>query len=101
MLNALIFAAVLSLNGDWEFRFEKDQPLEAVAKADFTATDTMVVPGCYDVMPKWYLQHGTGLYRRTFTVAEPMKDAVMVVDGMGIRAKFALDGKDLGLHVTP
>lgn len=101
MLNVLIFAAVLSLNGDWEFRFEKDQPLEAVAKADFTATDTMVVPGCYDVMPKWYLQHGTGLYRRTFTVAEPMKDAVMVVDGMGIRAKFALDGKDLGLHVTP
>ena len=101
MLNVLIFAAVLSLNGDWEFRFEKDQPLEAVAKADFTATDTMVVPGCYDVMPKWYLQHGTGLYRRTFTVAEPMKDAVMVVDGMGIRAKFTLDGKDLGLHVTP
>ena len=93
--------ADLCLNGSWEFRFEEDKPLEAAGAADFAATDVLPVPGCYDVMPKWYLKHGTGLYRRTFTLDAPMKDAVLVVDGMGIRAKFAVDGKDLGVHPYP
>ena len=101
MLHTLILAAALSLNGSWEFCFEEDKPLEAVAAADFVATDAMTVPGCFDVMPKWYLKHGTGLYRRSFTLPEPMKDAMLVVDGMGIRSKFAIDGRDLGVHVFP
>ena len=101
MLNALVLAAVLSLNGSWEFRFEEDKSLETAATADFSATDSMVVPGCFDVMPKWYLKHGTGLYRRSFTLAEPMKDAVLVVDGMGIRSRFEIDGHDLGVQVLP
>ena len=101
MLNVLLLAAAISLNGSWCFRFEEDKPLESAAVADFAATDTMSVPGCFDVMPKWNLKHGTGLYRRSFTLAEPMKDAVLVVDGMGIRSKFAIDGRDLGVRVTP
>ena len=101
MLNVLLLAAAISLNGSWCFRFEEDKPLESAAVADFAATDTMSVPGCFDVMPKWYLKHGTGLYCRSFTLAEPMKDAVLVVDGMGIRSKFAIDGRDLGVRVTP
>ena len=95
-----LFADV-SLDGSWAFRFEEDKALEAVAAPDFAATDTMTVPGCYDVMPKWYLKHGTGLYRRSFTLEAPMKDAVLVVDGMGLRAKFAVDGKDLGVRAYP
>ena len=101
MLNLLLLATALSLNGSWDFRFEEDKTLESASSADFAATDTMSVPGCFDVMPKWYLKHGTGLYRRTFSLAEPMKDAVLVVDGMGIRSKFAIDGRDLGVRVTP
>ena len=101
MVVSCIFAAALSLNGSWEFRFEEGKPLEDVADAGFAATDTMTVPACYDTMPKWYMKHGTGLYRRTFSLAEPMKDAVLVVDGMGIRAKFAVDGADLGVHPYP
>ena len=101
MLNAVLIAAALSLNGSWEFRFEEDKPLERAGSAAFAATDAMVVPGCWDVMPKWYLKHGTGLYRRTFTLETAMKDAVLVVDGMGIRARFEIDGRDLGLRVTP
>ena len=101
MINALILATSVLLNGTWNFRFEEDKALEAVASADFAATDTMVVPGCWDVMPKWYMKHGTGLYRRSFTLSEPMKDAVLVVDGMGVRSKFMIDGKDLGLQVFP
>ena len=94
------FADGLDLNGSWLFRFEEGKILEQVG-SDFAATDVMTVPGCWDVQPKWYLKRGTGCYRRTFTVQTPMKDAVLVVDGMGIRAKFALDGRDLGLHPYP
>ena len=95
-----IFADV-GLDGSWAFRFEEGKPLEEAADAAFAASDTMVVPGCYDMMPKWYMKRGTGLYRRTFTLDAPMKDAVLVVDGMGVRAKFELDGKDLGVHPFP
>ena len=91
----------LSLDGSWNFRFEEGMPLEEAAQAGFEATDVVPVPACYDMMPKWYMKRGTGLYRRTFDLAEPMKDAVLVVDGMGVRAKFALDGRDLGLHPHP
>ena len=94
-------AESLSLDGSWSFRFEEGKPIEEVAKGDFVATDSIPVPACYDMMPKWYMKRGTGLYRRSFTLAQPMKDAVLVVDGMGVRAKFELDGKDLGLHPYP
>ena len=94
-------AESLSLDGSWSFRFEEGKPLEKAAKPDFAATDTIPVPACYDMMPKWYMKRGTGLYRRSFTLAKPMKDAVLVVDGMGVRAKFEMDGKDLGLHPYP
>ena len=94
-------AEVLSLDGSWEFRFEEGKPLEEAAKDDFAATDSIPVPACYDMMPKWYMKRGTGLYRRAFTLAKPMTDAVLVVDGMGVRAKFEMDGKDLGLHPYP
>lgn len=101
MLNAFIFAAALSLNGVWDFRFEEGKALEVAGISDSAMNDTMVVPGCFDVMPKWYLKHGTGLYRRTFSLAEPMRDAVLVVDGMGIRSRFAIDGRDLGVQDYP
>ena len=117
-------AESLSLDGSWEFRFEEGKCLEQIAVgSEVTAAqaglaicsepsraerepsrpyqDTIPVPACYDMMPKWYMKRGTGLYRRTFDLAAPMKDAVLVVDGMGVRAKFALDGKDLGLHPYP
>lgn len=94
-------SAGLDLNGSWGFRFDEGKPLEKAAKGDFAATDVIPVPACYDMMPKWYMKRGTGLYRRSFTLAAPMKDAVLVVDGMGVRAKFELDGKDLGLHPYP
>ena len=93
--------ADFDLGGSWSFRFEEGKPLEKVAKNDFEATDIVPVPACYDMMPKWHMKRGTGLYRRTFTLDAPMTDAVLVVDGMGVRAKFELDGKDLGVHPYP
>ena len=52
MLAMLVLATTVLLNGNWDFRFEEDKMLESVAAADFAATDTMTVPGCYDVMSR-------------------------------------------------
>ena len=93
--------ADVSLDGTWDFRFEEDKILETAGGAGFSATDRMTVPGCWDTMPRWYMKHGTGLYRRTFILEKPLKDAVLVVDGMGIRARFEVDGRDLGTHPYP
>ena len=101
-MNAMMaMMMAVCLNGSWEFSFKEDQILEDVAKPDFTAESTMIVPGCWDVCPDWYMKRGTGLYRRSFTLDREMKDAVLVVDGMGVRAKFSIDGKDLGVHSYP
>jgi len=86
----------MDLNGSWEFAFAEGKTLETAGGPDFTATDSMSVPGCYDMLPKWLCKRGTGLYRRTFTLAEPVQNAWIVVDGMGLRAKFAVDGKPAG-----
>ena len=90
-----------SLNGSWPFRFFEGRPLEEVADAAFEPTGTMVVPGCFDMMPDCYMKRGTGLYRREFTLDAPMRDAVLVVRGMGVRARFSIDGRDLGVHAYP
>ena len=103
MFCSCLLAFAMSLDGSWEFRFEEGKCLEEIAVGSEIRPyqDTIPVPACYDMMPKWYMKRGTGLYRRTFDLAEPMKDAVLVVDGMGVRAKFEIDGKDLGVHPYP
>lgn len=94
-------AAELSLNGSWSFRFEEGKALEEVANPAFEATDTMPVPGCFDTMPKWLRQRGTGLYRRTFTLEKPVANAWLVIEGVGLRGDFRLDGRSLGVHARP
>ena len=91
----------LGLSGSWRFRFEEGRSIEEVADPSFAATDTMVVPGCWDVLPQWYLKRGTGLYRRTFTLDRPVGNAWLVVDGMGLRGDFRIDGRPLGVHPYP
>lgn len=86
----------IDLNGSWEFRFEEGKTLETCGGPDFAATDRMSVPGCYDMLPKWLCKRGTGLYRRTFTLDKAVDNAWLVVDGMGLRAKFAIDGRPFG-----
>lgn len=91
----------LDLNGNWAFRFEENRPLEEVADANFAATDVMCVPGCFDTMPKWLWKRGTGLYRRTFTLERAVENAWLVVEGVGLRGEFRIDGKTLGVHPRP
>ena len=91
----------LSLDGTWEFRFEEGKSLEEAADPAFAATDAMSVPGCFDTMPKWYLKRGTALYRRRFTLDRAVPAAWLVVDGMGLRGDFRIDGRPLGVHPFP
>ena len=91
----------LDLGGFWDFRFEEGKSLEEAAAADFAATDRMAVPGCFDMMPKWLCRRGTALYRRTFRLEEPVENAWLVVDGMGLRGDFRIDDRPLGVHPYP
>ena len=100
-LGALILAAALSLNGSWDFRFEEGKSYREVADPAFEATDSISVPGCYDMLPKWLCKRGSGLYRRSFTLEKTVENAWLVVDGMGLTGKFAIDGRDLGVHPYP
>ena len=86
--------AKMSLDGTWDFSFVRGVELPA-AKVDFAATDKIVVPGCFDMMPKWYAQRGLAHYRRTFTLEKPVLNAFLKVKGFGLQAKFFLDGKEV------
>lgn len=107
MLSSMAWAAdkgsdhVISLNGTWEFLFEEMKSLEQSSGMAFSPEDVMCVPGCWDMMPKYYLKRGTGLYRRTFYVDKDFKDAVLEVEGMGLRGRFAVDGKEFGDYPYP
>ena len=101
VLLAAMALPAIDLNGVWAFDFREGKTLEDVSRGDFRAQAAMNVPGCWDVQPEWYLKRGTGCYRRTFTVERPLREALLVVEGMGVRAKFSLDGKDLGVHPYP
>lgn len=98
----MVRADVLAdLNGSWEFRFEEGKSIAQVAKPDFEATEKMSVPACFDTMPNYLRKRGTALYRRSFTLKSPVSDAKLVIDGMGLTGRFAIDGRDLGTHPYP
>lgn len=101
MLALTGFSAAINLNGSWDFRFHEKKAIEEVDIGNGNFTDTMVVPGCFDMMPKWYLKRGTAVYSRSFVLDEDKKEGYLVIDGMGLRGKFMLDGKDLGLYALP
>ena len=51
------------LDGTWDFAFREGERLVAAA-ADFEATDKVVVPGCFDLMPKWYAKHFLFIFKK-------------------------------------
>jgi len=88
------------LDGVWDFAFERGARLSA-ASVGFEATDRIVVPGCFDLMPKWYAQRGLAHYRRAFDLAEPALEGFLKVRGMGLQAKFFLDGREVAVSRLP
>ena len=98
---ALVAAETVDLNGVWEFRLEQDRSIEELNPPEFTANDRMTVPGCWDAMSRYWNKRGTGCYRRKFETLTDSANAFLVVDGMGLRLRAWLDGRDLGLSVLP
>lgn len=104
---ALAFAAstafaqeTLSLDGIWDFRFDKGATLEQ-ASPEFIPTDKMAVPGCFDVMPPYYRQRGTAMYSRTVEILSAIPDAMLRIDGVGLRGAFYVDGRLIGSSALP
>lgn len=91
------------LNGLWDFRFENGKSLEDVASQMpvFKANDKMVVPGCWNAMSRYFNQRGTGCYRTTFSLEKDAVNAFLDVDGMGLRARFWMDGREIGFSKLP
>jgi beta-glucuronidase len=99
-LSAFAELETIPLDGTWDFAFERRAALPS-ARADFAATDKMVVPGCFDLMPKWYAQRGLAHYRRAFALASPAEGAYLRVKGMGLQARFFIDGREAGTVKYP
>ena len=91
----------IDLNGLWDFRLAKDASLEDVKMPDFAPDSKMVVPGCWDAMSHWYNQRGTGCYRRSFTLADDAVNAFLVIDGVGLRSRYWVDGREIGFSKLP
>ena len=90
----------MSLDGFWDFAFEEEATL-AKSRTDFEATGKMVVPGCFDLMPEWYARRGLAHYRRTFSLSAPARGAWLVIKGMGLQARFFLDGREIAESKLP
>lgn len=91
----------ISLNGSWQFRFENKRILEDVEDPYFEHNDMMCVPGAFDTMPDYFSQRGTALYRKEFVLEEKIENGFLLIDGMGLRCKFRIDGREVGYSCMP
>lgn len=93
-------AEVRSLDGLWEFAFDKGGRLES-ANPTFAATDKMSVPGCFDMTPRYYNRRGLAHYRRAVTLDRAVADARIRVKGMGLAMRLFVDGRAVGESHLP
>lgn len=84
----------IDLNGIWGFSFRENARWDDEAAPDHS--DLMCVPGTFDTMPAWNSLRGTGYYRREFDLAHDCTGAFLRIDGMGLRGRFELDGREIG-----
>ena len=73
------------LNGLWDFTFDGGTPTK------------MSVPGCFDAAGPFRGQRGRGVYSRLVNGSGPME---LNCGGLGLRASFYWDGKEIGREVT-
>lgn len=92
---------VISLDGVWQFRFQENAFLEDVDDRSFAADDWMTVPGAFDTSPEYRCRRGTGLYRREFQLTEDSPRGILKVAGVGLRARFRIDGREVGFTNLP
>ena len=100
-ISMILAAALLSLDGLWDFSFNEGKTLEDVQMPAFEANDKMIVPGAWDAMSRYYNKRGTGCYRRTFELERGVPNAFLVVDGFCLRSRYWIDGREVGFSKLP
>ena len=80
------------LSGLWEFAFLPAPAMDAdVSKIQFDSFAP--VPGCFDLLPDYFLKRGSGVYRRQVEFGGP---AELTCEGLGIRGKIYWDKQLIG-----
>ena len=92
---------VTDLNGIWQFRFFEKTWLEDVSENSFEPNDIMCVPGTFDTTPAYRCKRGTALYRREFMLMKDSPRGILKIGATGLRARFSLDGKEVGFTNMP
>ncbi len=93
--------SITDLNGIWQFRFLEKTFLEDADEESFTPNDVMCVPGAFDATPAYRCKRGTGLYRREFRLWKDSPRGILKVGAIGLRARFRIDGKEVGFTNLP
>lgn len=81
------FSNAFELAGIWEFDFSE---MGTVPQMLFK--DVAPVPGCFDLMPEYYLKRGTGSYRRYVEIGGMVE---LYSEGLGLRGEIFWDGKKI------
>jgi len=87
--------------GLWQFKFVGEALLESLNLKDFVFDDVMAVPGSFDCSPSYYSKRGVALYQNEFIVKKEMEASLLKIDGIGLRGKFWIDGKEVGFTNLP
>ncbi|NLG12798.1 MAG: hypothetical protein GX561_01170 [Lentisphaerae bacterium] len=91
---------VISLDGAWQFSLYEGKFLEEITP-DFPAEDRMCVPGAFDATPAYFCKRGTAVYRKEFSLEQSSSRLLVRIGGLGLRARFYLDGTPVFYTALP
>jgi len=82
---------LIAMDGVWKFSLYEGKFLEEITP-DFPAEDRMCVPGAFDATPAYFCRRGTAVYRKDFRLEQFSHRLLVRIGGLGLRARFYLDG---------
>lgn len=93
----------ISLDGIWDFAFFEGKSIEDLLPEIKAASPRgkLLVPSCFDLEEGLMGKRGTALYKKTFFLEQELESPLLVIDGMGLRGYFEIDGKPLGTYSLP
>ncbi|MBR4664609.1 MAG: hypothetical protein IKO93_12115, partial [Lentisphaeria bacterium] len=87
-----------NLSGLWDFAFLPEGTSLADSLAGLRFETLAAVPGCFDLMPEYYLRRGTGVYRRQVEAGGEME---LISDGLGLRGEIYWDRQRIAVIDAP
>ena len=87
-----MYSKAVDLSGMWDFLF-LPAPVENFSVTELAFDSFAPVPGCFDMLPDYWLRRGTGVYRRT---VEAGGNVALTLEGLGLRAEIFWDKKSVG-----